>query len=282
MFERFTERARRVILLSQEEARGLNRAVEPEHVLLGIVAEQGGIGGTVLGKLGVTLESARGIVESVAGRKERPPKDQQPEFSEDGKRALEFALAEARRLKHRYIGTEHLLLGLFLFGSGPVVEVIKQLQLSRERVLDEVMLALGSVKLAFDRPAYARAVRTTLPELLAQQPPGARSAEPRSNVVMCRVNDRDLDAIDALVEAGARATRSDAAAWLIHAGIESNKALFDKLYATVVEIRRLREQAQEITRGLVAEDAGSADTPSAESPRSPEGESPTGEARSGA
>lgn len=269
MFERFTERARRVILLSQEEARRLNRAVEPEHLLLGVVAEHDGVGGIVLGKLGVTLESARGIVESVAGRKEKPPKGRQPGFSEDTKRGLEFALAEARRLKHRYIGTEHLLLGLFLLERGSIVEVMKQLQLSRERVLDEVMLALGSVKLAFDRPAYARAVPdtlrelrrpgVTLPELLAQQPPGARSAEPRNNVVMCRVNDRDLDAIDALVEAGARATRSDAAAWLIHAGIESNKALFDKLHATVVEIRRLREQAKEITRGLDPEDTGPAD-----------------------
>ncbi len=287
MFERFTERARRVISLSQEEARRLNRTVAPEHVLLGIVSEADGVGGIVLGKLGVTLESARGTVESVAGRTEGPPRGREVRFSDDGKKALEYALAEARRLKHNYIGTEHLLLGLFLLESGPIAEILKHLRLSRERVLDDILQTLASrppgvrAVLANDLTALRRP-STTLPELLAQPPPGARSAEPRNNVVMCRVNDRDLDAIDALVEAGARATRSDAAAWLIHAGIESNKALFDKLHATVAEIRRLREQAQEITRKLALEDAGPADPPPSAGSPPPEGESPAGETRPGA
>ncbi|HAG99370.1 MAG TPA: hypothetical protein DCL75_11070, partial [Ktedonobacter sp.] len=70
----------------------------------------------------------------------------------------------------------------------------------------------------------------------------------KSNVVACRVDKRDLDAIDALIEAGIRSTRSDAAAWLIHAGIEAHKALFEKVYGTVAEIRRLRVGVQQLVQ----------------------------------
>ncbi len=256
MLERFTQRAKRVVILSQEEARLLNRSIGPEHVLLGIVAEEHGIGGRVLGKLGVTLELAREIVESLAGRMERPPKSRETKFSEEGKIALELALAEARRLKHGYIGTEHLLLGLFLLENGPIIDVIRLLQVSRERVLEEVTRALAS---GGDPDTWLEWAPL---DLVAPQLPGGA----RNNVVMCRVSDRDLEAIDILVEGGVRATRSEAAAWLIGAGVDSNKAVFDKLHATVAEIRRLREQAQEITRRLALEDAHPAETPTAGPP----------------
>lgn len=256
MLEKFTMRAKRVIILSQEEARLLNRPIGPEHVLLGIVAEQHGIGGRVLGKLGVTLESARGIVESLAGRMERPPKGRETKFSEEGKKSLELSLAEARRLKHGYIGTEHLLLGLFLLENGPIVDVIRLLQLSRERVLEEITGALAS---GGDPDAWLEWAPL---DLVAPQLPGGA----RNNVVMCRVSDRDLEAIDVLVEGGVRATRSEAAAWLIRAGVECNKALFDKLHATVAEIRHLRGQVQEITRRVALEDAGPPDTQTARVP----------------
>jgi hypothetical protein len=78
-----------------------------------------------------------------------------------------------------------------------------------------------------------------------------RSTQPtssKSNVVTCRIDAQDLDAIDALVEAGVRNTRSDAASWLIHAGIEANKALLEKVYGTVAEIRRLRIMAQSLAQ----------------------------------
>ena len=73
-------------------------------------------------------------------------------------------------------------------------------------------------------------------------------APAKSNVVACRIDKRDLDAIDALIEAGIRSTRSDAAAWLIHAGIVSHKALFEKVYGTVTEIRRLRMGVQQLVQ----------------------------------
>ena len=109
-----------------------------------------------------------------------------------------------------------------------------------------------------------RAFGTTLEKVRAQTfqaialASGGKAAEqssPKSNVVTCRIDGRDLDAVDALIEAGIRSTRSDAAAWLIHAGIEANRQLFEKVYGTVAEIRRLRVVAQ----SLAQEAAGSGD-----------------------
>jgi hypothetical protein len=85
---------------------------------------------------------------------------------------------------------------------------------------------------------YQVLVRGNAPELFKS----------KSNVVTCCVDDRDLDAIDALVEVGIRSTRSDAASWLIHAGINANQAIFESVYATVAEIRLLRSKAQEIVQ----------------------------------
>jgi len=116
-----------------------------------------------------------------------------------------------------------MLLALFKLddaSGGVVLEVMRQFQLSGERVRELVVQRVGAL-----------AVEGT-----------------RNNVLMCRVSSLDLGAIDTLVEAGVSATRSEAAAWLIRAGIEGNKSLFERLQSTVLEIRRLREQAQAITR----------------------------------
>jgi hypothetical protein len=91
----------------------------------------------------------------------------------------------------------------------------------------------------------------------------AEPGTPKNNVVTCRIGDRDLDAIDALIEAGIRTTRSDAASWLIHAGIEAHRDLLDRVYATVAEIRRLRAEAQALALGNGKDDAP-AGTPSTE------------------
>ena len=80
---------------------------------------------------------------------------------------------------------------------------------------------------------------------------------PRANVVTCRIDGRDLDAVDALIEAGIHSTRSDAAAWLIHAGIEANRPLFEKVYGTVAEIRRLRVVAQSLAQEVAGSEEGS-------------------------
>ncbi len=111
-----------------------------------------------------------------------------------------------------------------------------------------------------------RAFGTTLEKMRAQTfqaialAIGGKAAEqpsPKSNVVMCRIDGRDLDAADALIEAGIRSTRSDAAAWLIHAGIEANRPLFEKVYGTVAEIRRLRVVAQTLAQQVVEGGEGS-------------------------
>jgi len=104
-----------------------------------------------------------------------------------------------------------------------------------------------------------RSFGTTLEKVRAQRfqaialASGGKAAEQsplKSNVVTCRIDGRDLDAVDVLIEAGIRSTRSDAAAWLIHAGIEANRPLFEKVYGTVAEIRRLRVVAQSLAQGV--------------------------------
>jgi ATP-dependent Clp protease ATP-binding subunit ClpA len=238
LFERFTEGGRRAILHSEEEAKRLNRsAVQPEHIFLGLVSDTDKVAGTILAQLGVTIDVARQKVEAIAGRGDSAPRDREIRFSAEAKRVLRFALDEARHLGHGYLGTEHMLLALFHLddaSGGVVLEVMRQFQLSGERVRELVMQRVGA-------PAVE---------------------ETRNNVLMCRVSSLDLGAIDTLVEAGVSATRSEAAAWLIRAGIEGNKALFERLQSTVLEIRRLREQAQTITREVVGGDVAPSSTQS--------------------
>ena len=252
LFDRFTQRGRAAITQSAAEARRLNHpSVGPEHIFLGMIGQAEGVAGWVLAELGVTLDVAREKVESLAGRGERTVRGEIP-FSPEGKRVLTLALDEARRLGHNYIGTEHLLLALFQLddtpGGVPIANVMMELRLNAESVRALIMRELSHPQRP--RSTHARLPLGPLGAGLLPQMGGARS-----NVVMCRVNDPDLEAIDTLIEAGVRATRSDAAAWLIHAGIEGNKSLFERLEATVGEIRRLREQAHSITQEVVSDES---------------------------
>jgi hypothetical protein len=211
-FDRFTVRARKVLTLAQEEATGFNhKYIGTEHLLLGLVREG------VLGKLGVELNRVRSAVEVIIARGDRGDRVSSGEvgLTPGAKKVIELALDEARRLKHRYIGPEHLLLGMVREGEGIAARVLMDLGFTLEQVRTEVVRILGGGV------------------------PGAKN-----NVVMCRLDDRAVDALDTLIEAGVRATRSDAAAWLIQAGIEANGPLFESVSATVVEIRRLRAEAQ--------------------------------------
>src|SRR5438046_2576226 len=118
MFERFTERARRVIILAQEEAKRLNHsAVGTEHILLGIIREGEGVASKVLESLNISPDRVRAEIETAIGRGERAPYEEVA-FTPRAKKVLELALDEARRLGHNYIGTEHLLLGLIREGEG--------------------------------------------------------------------------------------------------------------------------------------------------------------------
>ncbi len=143
MFERFTERARRVIVWAQDEAKRLNHsAVGTEHLLLGIVREGEGVASKVLESLNISPERIRAEIESAIGRGDRTPYEEVA-FTPRAKRVLELALDEARRLGHNYIGTEHLLLGLIREGEGVAARVLEAMGADLERVRAQVIYLLG-------------------------------------------------------------------------------------------------------------------------------------------
>jgi len=143
MFERFTERARRVIILAQEEAKRLNHsAVGTEHILLGIIREGEGVASKVLESLSISPDRVRTEIESAIGRGERAPYEEVA-FTQRAKKVLELALDEARRLGHNYIGTEHLLLGLIREGEGVAARVLEAMGADLERVRAQVVYLLG-------------------------------------------------------------------------------------------------------------------------------------------
>src|ERR1035438_636575 len=118
MFERFTDRARRVVVLAQEEARMLNHNyIGTEHLLLGLIHEGEGVAAKVLESMGISLEAVRQQVEEIVGRGKDAPSGHIP-FTPRAKKVLELSLREAQILGHNYIGTEHILLGLIREGEG--------------------------------------------------------------------------------------------------------------------------------------------------------------------
>jgi ATP-dependent Clp protease ATP-binding subunit ClpA len=144
MFERFTDRARRVVVLAQEEARLLNHDyIGTEHILLGLINETEGVAAAALESLGVSLEGARVQVEELARRGDKPATGHIP-FTPRAKKALELSLREALRLGHNYIGTEHILLGLIHEGTGVGAQVVTKLGATLEGVREEVIRLLQS------------------------------------------------------------------------------------------------------------------------------------------
>lgn len=143
MFERFTEKAIKVIMLAQEEARRLgHNFVGTEQVLLGLIGEGRGIGPKVLKEMGVTLWDARREVEYIIGRGSGFVAVEIP-FTPRSKRMLELSLEEARVLGHNYIGTEHILLGMIREGEGVGPKVLEQLKVDTQEVRRRIMHALG-------------------------------------------------------------------------------------------------------------------------------------------
>ena len=127
MFERFTDRARRVVVLAQSEARLLNHNyIGTEHLLLGMINEGHGVAAKALESLGISLEIARGEVEEIIGQGQSAPTGHIP-FTPRAKKVLELALRESRYLGHNYIGTEHILLGLVREGDGVAAQILRKL-----------------------------------------------------------------------------------------------------------------------------------------------------------
>jgi len=142
-FEKFSERARRVLTLAQEEAQRFNHNyIGTEHILLGLVREGDGVAARVLANLGVELTKVRAAVEFIIGRGERPTTGEIG-LTPRAKRVIELAVDEARRLNHNYIGTEHLLLGLLREGEGVAAGVLESLGVTLDKVRTEVTRILA-------------------------------------------------------------------------------------------------------------------------------------------
>ena len=238
--DKFTEKTRLVLDLAQEEARELrHNYVGTEHLLLGLLREGESIAYNVLHSLGIELEAVRRAVTFIVG----PGKEVvigEIGLTPRAVAATTLAFNEAGHLRQEKIAPEHLLLGLTREGEGIAVGLMRAFGTTLEKVRAQTFQAI----------ALASGGKTA----------EAEQSSPKSNVVTCRIDGRDLDAVDALIEAGIRSTRSDAAAWLIHAGIEANRPLFEKVYGTVAEIRRLRVVAQSLAQEVAESGEGSTES----------------------
>ena len=143
MFERFTDRARRVVVLAQEEARGLNHNyIGTEHILLGLIHEGEGVAAKALEDLGIGLDSVREQVVDIIGQGQQAPSGHIP-FTPRAKKVLELSLREALQLGHNYIGTEHILLGLIREGEGVAAQVLQKLGADLPKVRQTVIQLLS-------------------------------------------------------------------------------------------------------------------------------------------
>ncbi|MGI8887766.1 MAG: ATP-dependent Clp protease ATP-binding subunit [Nocardioidaceae bacterium] len=143
MFERFTDRARRVVVLAQEEARMLSHNyIGTEHILLGLIHEGEGVAAKALESLNISLEAVRAQVEEIIGQGQQAPSGHIP-FTPRAKKVLELSLREALQLGHNYIGTEHILLGLIREGEGVAAQVLVKLGADLNRVRQQVIQLLS-------------------------------------------------------------------------------------------------------------------------------------------
>jgi len=155
VFERFTERARQAIVLAQDEAVKLrHNYIGTEHMLLGLLREEEGLAARVLESLDITVEEVRAEVVRIVGRGEDVTAGQIP-FTPRAKKVLDLALREALSLGHKYIGTEHILLGIVRENNGVAIDILRGLDTDAPKVRDEVLRQLGGMP----RPAPPRRLR---------------------------------------------------------------------------------------------------------------------------
>jgi hypothetical protein len=187
MFERFTDRARRVVVLAQEEARMLNHNyIGTEHILLALIREGGGIAAQALASLGITEEAARQQVEQIVGRGQQDPSGGHIPFTPRAKKTLQLSMREAIALGHAYIGTEHILLGLVREGDSPAMQVLNGLGIDPVRVRQQV-IRLVSARQVQEEPGTSRATGRGKRKQLSELRDGFRSLEWRLSVLEQRV-----------------------------------------------------------------------------------------------
>ena len=144
MFERFTERARQVVVLAQDEARALkHNYIGTEHILLGLLREEEGLAARVLESLDITVEEVRAQVARIVGQGDEVTTGQIP-FTPRAKKVLELALREALSLGHNYIGTEHILLGLVRENEGVAARILLDFDADAEKIRNKTLGVLGS------------------------------------------------------------------------------------------------------------------------------------------
>ena len=204
MFERFTEGARQVVVLAQEEARGLaHNYIGTEHLLLGLLREEEGIAARVLASLDLTVEPVRDQVVSIAGSGQGAISNQIP-FTPRAKRVLELALREAFSLSHNYIGTEHLLLGLVRETDGIAARILLDFDADSEKVRNGVLRVVSGEEYTPRQPAEASASgeRWPAPSAVAPAPTPASFAQVLARALeqaATQAGDRPLDAGDLVV-----------------------------------------------------------------------------------
>ncbi len=193
MFERFTDRARRVVVLAQEEARMLNHAhIGTEHLLLGLVHEGQGVAARALEALGISLEAVRREVEEIIGRGEQAPQGHIP-FTPRAKKVLELSLRESTQLGHQYIGTEHILLGLLREGEGVAAQVLVKMGTDLNRARQKVIELLHGRSGEEGPPSETRASARAAGDLLGLLDGLDQRLEAIERWVGMRPDLRDLD-----------------------------------------------------------------------------------------
>ncbi|MBI2849600.1 MAG: ATP-dependent Clp protease ATP-binding subunit [Chloroflexi bacterium] len=178
-FEKFSERARRVLTAAQEEAQNLNHSyIGTEHILLGLIREEDGMAAKVLTNLGISLPKVRSAVEFIIGRGEKPAVGEIG-LTPRAKRVIELAIDEARHLGHNYIGTEHLLLGLLHEGEGVAAGVLDSFGITLEQVRTEVtnQLSQGAAAATRARPARTASRTPVLDQLSTDLTEAARAGK---------------------------------------------------------------------------------------------------------
>lgn len=230
LFGHFHESALNVLLLADEEAILLNHHyIGTEHLLLGLVRAETAAA-QVLRDFGVELLAVRAVIEYIVGRGTTPTTEVTRPFTPRSLVVVSLAISEGWRSPQHGVTAEHLLLALLREGEGLAVAALENIGVNLDQLRTNVLMAL------FGGGTPPETLRATLKN--------------KSNVVTCRIDNQDLEALDALIEVGIRSTRSDAASWLIHAGIYANRDILESVYTTVAEMRQLRLKAQAIVQQL--------------------------------
>ena len=177
-FERFSERARRVLSLAQDEAQRFNHSyIGTEHILLGLVRENEGLAARSLSNLGVELAKVRSAIEFIIGKGERPVSSENIGLTPRAKKVIEVAVDEARRLNHQYIGTEHLLIGLMREGEGVAAGVLESLGVTLDKVRAETNRLVSQTTPQSGQTAKTNAKTPTLDSLSVDLTSAARAGK---------------------------------------------------------------------------------------------------------